>query len=53
MSRVVSFSTDNEFADNLENLIKKSGYKNRSYSEGRYHKETEEAGRKTINIIKT
>ncbi len=30
MSRVVSFSTDNEFADNLENLIEKSGYKNRS-----------------------
>ena len=30
MSRIVSFSTDNQFADNLENLIKKSGYKNRS-----------------------
>lgn len=30
MSRVVSFSTDNEFADNLDELIKKSGYQNRS-----------------------
>ena len=30
MSRIVSFSTDNEFAENLDNLIKKSGYKNRS-----------------------
>ena len=30
MSRVVSFSTDNEFADNLDNLITKSGYQNRS-----------------------
>ena len=25
MSRVVSFSTDNEFADNLDNLVAKSG----------------------------
>ena len=30
MSRVVSFSTDSEFADNLDNLVKKSGYQNRS-----------------------
>ncbi|CAI8215110.1 MAG: Putative nickel-responsive regulator [Methanobacteriota archaeon] len=30
MSRIVSFSTDNEFADNLDNLVTKSGYKNRS-----------------------
>ena len=30
MSRVVSFSTDNEFADNLDNLVTKSGYQNRS-----------------------
>lgn len=30
MSRVVSFSTDNEFADNLDNLVNKSGYQNRS-----------------------
>ena len=30
MSRIVSFSTDNEFADNLDNLVTKSGYQNRS-----------------------
>ena len=30
MSRVVSFSTDRQFADDLDNLIAKSGYKNRS-----------------------
>ena len=30
MSRIVSFSTDNEFAENLDNLIEKAGYKNRS-----------------------
>ena len=30
MSRIISFSSDDEFSDNLENLIKKSGYKNRS-----------------------
>ena len=30
MSRIVSFSTDNEFAENLDSLIEKSGYKNRS-----------------------
>ena len=29
MSRVVSFSTDSEFANNLDNLVKKSGYQNR------------------------
>ena len=30
MSRVVSFSTDNEFANNLDKLVIKSGYQNRS-----------------------
>ena len=30
MSRIVSFSTDNEFAENLDDLIEKSGYQNRS-----------------------
>lgn len=30
MSRIVSFSTDNEFADNLDSLVEKSGYQNRS-----------------------
>ena len=30
MSRIVSFSTDNEFADRLDEMVKKSGYKNRS-----------------------
>ena len=30
MSRVLSFSTDKEFANQLENLIEESGYKNRS-----------------------
>ena len=30
MSRVLSFSTDKEFANQLEHLIKQSGYKNRS-----------------------
>ena len=30
MSRIVSFSTDNEFAENLDGLIEKSGYQNRS-----------------------
>jgi len=30
MSRIISFSSDDEFSDNLEHLIKKSGYKNRS-----------------------
>ena len=30
MSRIVSFSTDNEFADNLDKLVIKSGYQNRS-----------------------
>jgi len=30
MSRVLSFSTDNEFAEQLEHLIRQSGYSNRS-----------------------
>lgn len=30
MSRVISFSTDDEFADSLDNLVSKSGYQNRS-----------------------
>ena len=30
MSRVVSFSVDNKFADDLENLVESSGYGNRS-----------------------
>jgi len=30
MSRILSFSTDKEFAEQLESLVKKSGYKNRS-----------------------
>ena len=30
MSRVLSFSTDNDFAKLLDDLIEKSGYKNRS-----------------------
>ena len=30
MSRIISFSSDDEFSDNLEHLITKSGYKNRS-----------------------
>ena len=30
MSRVVSFSVDNQFADELDNLVQKSGYDNRS-----------------------
>ena len=30
MSRIVSFSTDNEFANNLDSLVAKSGYQNRS-----------------------
>lgn len=30
MSRIVSFSTDNEFAEDLDNLVLKSGYQNRS-----------------------
>ncbi len=30
MSRIISFSADNDFADNLEGLIDKSGYQNRS-----------------------
>ena len=30
MSRVVSFSVDNKFADGLENLVQSSGYGNRS-----------------------
>lgn len=30
MSRVVSFSVDNKFADELENLVETSGYANRS-----------------------
>ena len=31
MSRVVSFSVDNQFADELDNLVKTSGYDNRSW----------------------
>ncbi len=30
VTRVISFSTDNEFADQFDELIKKSGYSNRS-----------------------
>ena len=30
MSRIISFSADNKFADDLENLIERSGYNNRS-----------------------
>ena len=30
VTRVLSFSTDNEFADHFDELIKKSGYRNRS-----------------------
>jgi len=30
MSRIISFSSDDEFNDSLEDLIEKSGYKNRS-----------------------
>lgn len=30
MSRIVSFSTDNDFADRLGELVEKSGYRNRS-----------------------
>ena len=30
MSRVVSFSVDNQFADELDNLVQTSGYHNRS-----------------------
>jgi len=30
MSRILSFSTDKEFAERLENLIEQSGYQNRS-----------------------
>ncbi len=30
MSRIVSFSIDNDFADRLEQLVEKSGYRNRS-----------------------
>ena len=30
MSRIISFSADREFAESFENLIEKSGYKNRS-----------------------
>ena len=30
MSRIISFSSDKEFAKQLEALVKKSGYKNRS-----------------------
>lgn len=30
MSRVISFSTDEEFANSLEGLVKSTGYKNRS-----------------------
>ncbi|MEC7261928.1 MAG: hypothetical protein VXV71_05805, partial [Candidatus Thermoplasmatota archaeon] len=30
MSRVVSFSVDNQFADELDNLVQTSGYDNRS-----------------------
>ena len=30
MSRVISFSVDNQFADELDNLVKSSGYDNRS-----------------------
>ena len=30
MSRVISFSTDDEFANSIDDLVIKSGYKNRS-----------------------
>ena len=30
MSRIISLSVDNEFANSLDSLIEKSGYKNRS-----------------------
>ena len=30
MSRIISFSSDNDFADGLDNTMTKSGYKNRS-----------------------
>ena len=30
MSRIISFSSDDEFSDGLENMIEKFGYKNRS-----------------------
>ena len=30
MSRIISFSADNNFADDLESLIQRSGYNNRS-----------------------
>ena len=30
MSRVISFSTDDEFANSLDDLVSKSGYQNRS-----------------------
>ena len=30
MSQIISFSADKEFSTNLDNLIEKSGYKNRS-----------------------
>ena len=30
MSQIISFSADKEFSANLDNLIEKSGYKNRS-----------------------
>ena len=30
MSRVISFSVDNQFADELDNMVKSSGYDNRS-----------------------
>lgn len=30
MSRIISFSVDDEFADQLDHLVKESGYRNRS-----------------------
>ena len=30
MSRIISFSSDDDFSDNLDQTIEKSGYKNRS-----------------------
>lgn len=30
MSRIISFSADSDFADDFDNLIERSGYKNRS-----------------------
>ena len=30
MSRIISFSADNDFADDFDSLIERSGYKNRS-----------------------